>query len=596
MWLSTFLILALSIYSIRSIIFIYAVTRARSNSLDNKRLHENSSALSQRLDNLREYDHFQSSLGDVSENILPPAKANMQSYNALRGLRQQDNNNTSTNSHLHSFEKDDKFLEENKKDVGNIAKVGAIIPSTAGMAVLPHEQGDIADGCDVIEICNRTTDQWLDDQYPFISILVATYNESLVIERLLKSFAALTYPADRFEIIIVDDSSDDTYQKIQNRLANFRNLRVIHRDNRTGWKGGALNIGLEAMDKRASNVLVVDADNILLGDTLERFVSRFIEKQSFYSERRLSVLAIQGFPISKSNPEADNECWIKAKQDNWIARAIDFRLSQRNMIEFSAKDLFDLPVQITGSLFMIRADAIKSIKFSNDLCEDWDLTIDLYRPQQPSSPDVMISASNNNNNNNNTVRLSHQPANSVLFSKLVGVSSRPKIIYDKELVSYCEATTDLIAYFRQRMRVSEGHTRGLRRRIRHIAGSKILSLVDKVELFLNGLQYAKFISILGLEIINMILILMFLSGRYSSQELMNMFGISFSLQAVNLVIALVRIILALRICRPVRRYGIKDVLDLLALTVVTTPAFVIGSLRGLFRDNGTFYKTRRNFY
>jgi cellulose synthase/poly-beta-1,6-N-acetylglucosamine synthase-like glycosyltransferase len=588
MWLSTVLILALSIYSIRSIIFIYAVTRAGSNSLDNKRLH-----------NLREYDHLQSSLGDLSENILPAANANMQSYNGLHGLRQEDNNNnnTVTNSHLHSFEKDDKFLEENNKDVGNMAKVGASIPSTAGMAVSPREQRDIADGCDVIEIRNRTTDQWLDDQYPFISTLVATHNESLVIERLLKSFAALTYPADRFEIIIVDDSNDDTYQKIQNILANFRNLRVIHRDNRTGWKGGALNVGLEAMDKRASNVLVVDADNILLVDTLERFVSRFIEKQSFYSVIRVPVLAIQGFPISKSNPEADNECWIKAKQDNWIARAIDFRLSQRNMIEFSAKDLLDLPLQITGSLFMIRADAIKSIKFSNDLCEDWDLTIDLYCPQQPSSADVMISANNNNNNNNNnTERVSHQPANSIFFSKLVGVSTRPKIIFDKELVSYCEATTDLTAYFRQRMRVSEGHTRGLRRRIRRIAGSKILSLVDKVELFLNGLQYARFISILGLEIINMILILMFLSGRYSSQELMNMFGISFSLQALNLVVALVRIILAVRICRPVRRYGIKDVLDLLALIVVTTPAFVIGSLRGLFRDNGTFYKTRRNSY
>jgi hypothetical protein len=76
------------------------------------------------------------------------------------------------------------------------------------------------------------------------------------------------------------------------------------------------------------------------------------------------------------------------------------------------------------------------------------------------------------------------------------------------------------------MRVSEGHTRGFRRRIRHIAKSKILSLADKVELFLNGLQYAKFIFVLGIEIINLILILMFLSSNYdyySSQQLTNMF-------------------------------------------------------------------------
>jgi hypothetical protein len=122
----------------------------------------------------------------------------------------------------------------------------------------------------------------------------------------------------------------------------------------------------------------------------------------------------------------------------------------------------------------------------------------------------------------------------------------------------------------------------------------MLSYVDKVELFLNGLQYAKFIFVLGTGIINMILILMFLSGSYNSQRLMNMFEISFSLQAANLAIALARITWAARICRPVRRYDIKDVLSLLVLYVITTPAFVIGSMRGFFQDRGTFYRTRRN--
>jgi hypothetical protein len=36
------------------------------------------------------------------------------------------------------------------------------------------------------------------------------------------------------------------------------------------------------------------------------------------------------------------------------------------------------------------------------------------------------------------------------------------------------------------------------------------------------------------------------------------------------------------------------VLSLLVLYVITTPAFVIGSLRGFFLDKGTFYKTPRN--
>ena len=508
-WLSTVLILALSIYSIRSVIFIYRVTRTRANN----NLH-----------------------------VMP--------------------------------------------------KVGTNNRSTAGkMVVSLHEQGVIADHCGNIGITNRTSGQWVDGEYPFISIFVATHNESVVIERLLKSFAALSYPTDRFEIIIVDDSTDDTYQKIQTMSSDLQNLKVIHRDNRAGWKGGALNVALQAMDERASNVLILDADNILLVDTVERFVSRFIEEQSSYKDERTSVLAIQGFPISKSNPEADIELEIKTKRGNWIARAIDFRLSQRNMIEFTAKDLLNLPVQITGSLFMIRADVIKSIKFSNDLCEDWELTVDLYCAQ-PSS--LLSLTTDGIRSYNNTERRGSQPLKSI-FSKPIAASSRPKIIFNQELVSYCEATTDLAAYFRQRMRVSEGHTRGFRRRIRHIAKSKILSLADKVELFLNGLQYAKFIFVLGIEIVNLILIVMFLSSNYDySQQLTNVFWISFSLQAANLAVALACIILAAKICRPVRRYDIKDVLSLVALDVITTPAFVIGSLRGFFQAKGTFYRTRRN--
>jgi cellulose synthase/poly-beta-1,6-N-acetylglucosamine synthase-like glycosyltransferase len=507
-WLSTFLILGLSIYSIRSIIFLYSVRRPRANN-----------------------------------------------------------------------------------NLYNMPIVGAIMRSTSDNAASLHEEGIIADHFWDIGIVNRASDQCTNEEYPFISIFVATHDESLVIERLLKSFAALSYPTNRFEIIIVDDSTDDTYQKIQTMLSDLQNLKVIHRDNRAGWKGGALNIALDIMDKRASNVLVLDADNILLADTLERFVARFIEEQYSCKEKGVLVLALQGFPISKSNLEPDNEWGSKVKLGNWIARAIDFRLAQRNMIEFTAKDRLNLPMQITGSLFMIRADVIKSIKFSNDLCEDWDLTVDLYC-SQPSS--LLSSTIDMISSDNNTGRICNHPSNNI-SPEPVTISLRPRIIFDQELVSYCEVTTDFKAYFRQRMRVSEGHTRGLRRKIRHIAESKMLFPVDKVELLLNGLQYAKFIFVLGIEIINMILLLMFISDSYNNiQRLMNIFGISFLLQAANLIIAITRIIQATKICRPVRRYDIKDVLSLLVLYVVTTPAFVIGSLRGFFLDKGTFYKTPRN--
>jgi hypothetical protein len=62
---------------------------------------------------------------------------------------------------------------------------------------------------------------------------VATHNESLVINRMLNSFVALSYPDDGFEII-VDDSTDDTYQKIQIRQPDLQDLKAIHRQSRAG--------------------------------------------------------------------------------------------------------------------------------------------------------------------------------------------------------------------------------------------------------------------------------------------------------------------------------------------------------------------------
>ncbi|MDQ3836985.1 MAG: glycosyltransferase family 2 protein [Thermoproteota archaeon] len=471
-----------------------------------------------------------------------------------------------------------------------------IVPSTASMEFRVRKHDSFVDLREDIGNVKSLSDHLIDGEYPFISILVATYNESLVIDRLLKSFTSLSYPADKFEIIIVDDSSDDTYEKIQRRLTDMHNLRVIHRQKREGWKGGALNVALHAMDKRTSYVLILDADNILLTDTLERCMSLFIENQCSYRREGYSIVAIQGFPISKSNLECVSKWENQENVGNWIARAIDFRLSQRNMIEFTAKELLHLPVQITGSLFMMQADMLKSIKFCNDLCEDWELTLDVYCCS--SQPSHLLSSSPPKRDvitSDCIIKPICNHSSDGILSNPTAVSLKPRIIFDQRLVSYCEATTDLAAYFRQRMRVSEGHTRGLRRRIKRIAHSSMLSLVDKVELFLNGLQYAKFTFVIAIGIIDIILILMYLlDGSNNNPQLINLFGICLSLQAANLAVSIVRLLWATKICRPIRRYNIKDILSLIVLYMITTPAFVIGSLRGFLRNKGIFYRTERN--
>jgi glycosyltransferase involved in cell wall biosynthesis len=61
---------------------------------------------------------------------------------------------------------------------------------------------------------------------PFISVIIPTYNRSARLRATVESFVAQRYPADRFEIILVDNSStDDTPNEIRRLAAEFSSLR-----------------------------------------------------------------------------------------------------------------------------------------------------------------------------------------------------------------------------------------------------------------------------------------------------------------------------------------------------------------------------------
>jgi cellulose synthase/poly-beta-1,6-N-acetylglucosamine synthase-like glycosyltransferase len=47
--------------------------------------------------------------------------------------------------------------------------------------------------------------------FPYISILIASYNEKTIIDKLFYSIYNLDYDINKFETIIIDDSIDDTF-------------------------------------------------------------------------------------------------------------------------------------------------------------------------------------------------------------------------------------------------------------------------------------------------------------------------------------------------------------------------------------------------
>ncbi|MEZ4832965.1 MAG: glycosyltransferase [Caldilineaceae bacterium] len=81
-------------------------------------------------------------------------------------------------------------------------------------------------------------------QWPRVTVQLPIFNEQFVVERLIDACAQLDYPADRLQIQVLDDSTDQTTSIAQQRAAHWRqqgiNVEVTHRTVRSGYKAGAL--------------------------------------------------------------------------------------------------------------------------------------------------------------------------------------------------------------------------------------------------------------------------------------------------------------------------------------------------------------------
>lgn len=115
-------------------------------------------------------------------------------------------------------------------------------------------------------------------ELPTITVQVPLYNERFVAERIVDACAALDYPADKLQIQIVDDSTDDTSVLVEQRIEYHRshglnNIEHIRRKNRKGYKAGALRDAMEF--STGEYIAIFDADFVpepfLLRETIDYF-------------------------------------------------------------------------------------------------------------------------------------------------------------------------------------------------------------------------------------------------------------------------------------------------------------------------------------
>ncbi|MGG5796247.1 glycosyltransferase [Bacillus cereus] len=105
---------------------------------------------------------------------------------------------------------------------------------------------------------------------PFVSVVIAAYNEEKVIAKTIRSILDSNYR--EFEVIVVDDGSKDgTSKVIQETFYKHPKVRLIQKEN--GGKSSAMNLGFQ---KSTGEIIVtLDADTIIAQDAISLMIRHF---------------------------------------------------------------------------------------------------------------------------------------------------------------------------------------------------------------------------------------------------------------------------------------------------------------------------------
>lgn len=123
-------------------------------------------------------------------------------------------------------------------------------------------------------------DQQIHD-YPYVTVQLPIFNEKYVVDRLLDSVCKMDYPLDKFEIQVLDDSTDETVDLVKEKVTKYKakniNIHHIRRPERVGFKAGALAYGME--HAKGDFLAIFDADFIPHPDFLIRTLPKFTHEK-----------------------------------------------------------------------------------------------------------------------------------------------------------------------------------------------------------------------------------------------------------------------------------------------------------------------------
>jgi cellulose synthase/poly-beta-1,6-N-acetylglucosamine synthase-like glycosyltransferase len=159
------------------------------------------------------------------------------------------------------------------------------------------------------------------DNHPSVTIQLPLYNERFVASRLLDAVARMDWPRDKLEIQVLDDSTDDTRDIVDERSNHWRcngiNMQVIRREHREGYKAGALQNGLR--QAQGEYIAIFDADFVPPPEFLLHTIPCFSDERIGMVQARWDFLnagyswlcAVQSLLLG---PHFSIEHWVRFKK------------------------------------------------------------------------------------------------------------------------------------------------------------------------------------------------------------------------------------------------------------------------------------------
>ena len=119
----------------------------------------------------------------------------------------------------------------------------------------------------------------LEGELPKVTVQLPMYNELFVAERVIDQVMKFDYPKDKLQVQVLDDSTDETLDLVEKKVAHYQNLgfniQLIHRTNRQGYKAGAL---AEAMPQvEGEFIAIFDADFLPRPNFLRESLGHFVD-------------------------------------------------------------------------------------------------------------------------------------------------------------------------------------------------------------------------------------------------------------------------------------------------------------------------------